>query len=210
VVPGPEHSQGGCAGSRRLDPHIPPGLCLREPKKNVGRRHHAVTASSIPVLGVSQHEGVTPFVKRRRQPSEPAREKLRRQGTAHRRPPRKHRSQRRRNEEARSSASKRSGSSTAAQRTARSATASAAAAPRQRSENPEVQRRAQRQLHGSAAKTRSATARSSRRRRTERKRTRKGQKPKGGSAVSRTKQSKRQNKARRQHSQRGKQKRSEK
>ena len=121
-----------------------------------------------------------------------------------------------------------SGSSTAAQRKSRSATAGAAAAPRQRGEKPEVQRREQRQLHGSAAKiskcngensgsstaaqrnSRSATARSSCRRRTERKRTRKGQKPKGGSAVSRTKQSKRQHKARRQHSQRGKQKRSEK
>jgi hypothetical protein len=162
VVPGPEHSQGGCAGSRRLDPHIPPGLCLREPKKNVGRRHHAVTASSIPVLGVSQHEGVTPFVKRRRQPSEPAREKLRRQGTAHRCPPRKHRSQRRRNEEARSSTSERSGSSTAAQRKARNATASAAAAPRQRSEIPKCNGERSASSTAARRKSRSATARSSR------------------------------------------------
>jgi hypothetical protein len=140
VVPGPEHSQGGCAGPRRLDPHIPPGLCLREPKKNVGRRHHAVTASSIPVLGVSQHEGVTPFVKRRRQPSEPAREKLRRQGTAHR--------HRRGSTEATGGATKKS----------EAARASAASAPRRRSEKLEVQRRAQRQLLAAQRKSRSATA----------------------------------------------------
>ena len=122
-------AKGAVLGPGAWNPHIPPWSLFERTKEKVGRRQHAVTASSIPVLGVSQHEGVTPFVKRRRQPSEPAREKLRRQGTAHR--------HRRGSTEASGGATKKS----------EAARASAAAAPRQRSENPEVQRRAQRQTH---------------------------------------------------------------
>ena len=129
MVPGPEHSQGGCAGSRRLDPHIPPGLCLREPKKKRGTQTSRCDGLQYPRTWRKPARGRHPF----RQATTPAirTRKGKTEAARHSAPtsPRKHRSNRRRNEEVRSSTSERSVSSTAAQRKARSATASAAAAP---------------------------------------------------------------------------------
>ena len=143
----------------------------------MGARRHAATASSIPMLGASQHEGATPFDKRRRQPTETARSKLRRQGTAHRLP----------------SAEAQKSPATAQQRSPKPNSKRSGSSTPSAARKLEVQRQAQQQLHATAQRDTAADGALNESEPATNKSLREA------AAVSRTKQSTQQNGARRQH-----------
>ena len=168
MVPGPEHSQGGCAGPRCLESSHPPWSLFERTKEKCGTQTSRCDGLQYPRAWRKPARGrhpfrqaTTPAIRTRKGKTEAARHsaptptaEAQKLAAAQQRSPKQREQAQRQLRGSAANSSKcngeRSASSTAAQRKSRSATASAAAAPRQRSEKLEMQRRARR--HVSAAK----------------------------------------------------------